>query len=65
MPIYSKGLRAPSTLAAFDFGDVRQLDPVAARFLADLAQCSPLNGWRTVADRRPNGDTRLSALLCL
>jgi hypothetical protein len=40
------GVRAPSTLGtflrAFRFGHVRQLDAVAARFLAGLAQRSPL-----------------------
>ena len=40
------GVRAPSTLGtflrAFRFGHVRQLDAVAARFLAGLARHSPL-----------------------
>jgi hypothetical protein len=40
------GTRAPSTLGtflrAFRFGQVRQLDAVAARFLAGLAQQSPI-----------------------
>jgi hypothetical protein len=40
------GIRAPSTLGTFlrefRFGHVRQLDAVAARFLAGLAQSSPL-----------------------
>jgi hypothetical protein len=40
------GVRAPSTLGtflrAFRFGHVRQLDAVAARFLAGLAQHSPI-----------------------
>jgi hypothetical protein len=40
------GIRAPSTLGtflrAFRFGHVRQLDAVAARFLAGLARCCPL-----------------------
>jgi Transposase DDE domain group 1 len=40
------GVRAPSTLGtflrAFRFGHVRQLDAVAARFVAGLAQHSPL-----------------------
>jgi hypothetical protein len=40
------GVRAPSTLGtflrSFRFGHVRQLDAVAARFLAGLAQHSPL-----------------------
>lgn len=40
------GLRAPTTLGAFlrgfAFGHVRQLDAVAARFLAGVARCAPL-----------------------
>ena len=40
------GVRAPSTLGtflrAFRFGHVRQLDAVAARFLAGLARHSPI-----------------------
>jgi hypothetical protein len=40
------GVRAPSTLGtflrAFRFGHVRQLDPVAARFVAGLARNAPL-----------------------
>jgi len=40
------GVRAPTTLGAFlrgfAFGHVRQLDAVAARFLAGLARCTPL-----------------------
>ena len=40
------GIRAPSTLGtfvrAFRFGHVRQLDAVAARFLAGLARYSPI-----------------------
>jgi hypothetical protein len=40
------GVRAPSTLGtflrSFSFGHVRQLDAVAARFLAALAQAAPL-----------------------
>jgi hypothetical protein len=40
------GIRAPSTLGTFlrefPFGHVRKLDAVAARFLAGLAQSSPL-----------------------
>ncbi len=40
------GARAPSTLGtflrAFTFGHVRQLDAVAARFLARLARATPL-----------------------
>src|SRR5262245_5631096 len=42
------GVRAPSTLGtflrAFRFGHVRQLDAVAARFLAGLARHSPIIG---------------------
>src|SRR6266702_1833982 len=42
------GVRAPSTLGtflrSFRFGHVRQLDAVAARFVAGLAQHSPLIG---------------------
>jgi hypothetical protein len=42
------GVRAPSTLGtflrAFRFGHVRQLDAVAARFMAGLARHSPLIG---------------------
>jgi hypothetical protein len=40
------GVRAPSTLGtflrSFRFGHVRQLDAVAARFVAGLAKCSPI-----------------------
>jgi hypothetical protein len=40
------GIRAPSPwgtfLRSFTFGHVRQLDAVAARFLAGLARCAPL-----------------------
>ena len=46
MPRLFTGVRAPSTLGtflrAFRFGHVRQLDAVAARFVAGLAQRSPL-----------------------
>ena len=46
MPRLFSGVRAPSTLGtflrAFRFGHVRQLDAVAARFLAGLARRSPL-----------------------
>jgi hypothetical protein len=46
MPRLFTGVRAPSTLGtflrAFKFGHVRQLDAVAARFLAGLAHRSPL-----------------------
>jgi hypothetical protein len=46
MPRLFTGVRAPSTLGtflrAFRFGHVRQLDAVAARFLAGLAHRSPL-----------------------
>jgi hypothetical protein len=46
MPRLFSGVRAPSTLGtflrAFRFGHVRQLDAVAARVLAGLAQCSPI-----------------------
>jgi hypothetical protein len=46
MPRLFAGVRAPSTLGtflrAFRFGHVRQLDAVAARVLAGLAQHSPL-----------------------
>ena len=46
MPRLFTGVRAPSTLGtflrAFRFGHVRQFDAVAARFLAGLAQHSPL-----------------------
>src|SRR5438046_2265408 len=42
------GVRAPSTygtfLRAFRFGHVRQLDAVAARFLAGVARHSPIVG---------------------
>ena len=48
MPRLFTGVRAPSTLGtflrAFRFGHVRQLDAVAARFLASLAgrpRCCP------------------------
>ncbi len=46
MPRLFEGVRAPSTLGtflrAFSFGHVRQLDAVAARFLAGLAQHAPI-----------------------
>jgi hypothetical protein len=46
MPRLFDGVRAPSTLGTFlrgfAFGHVRQLDAVAARFLAGLAQHSPI-----------------------
>jgi hypothetical protein len=46
MPRLFTGVRAPSTLGtfrrAFRFGHVRQLDAVAARFVAGLARRSPL-----------------------
>jgi hypothetical protein len=46
MPRLFTGVRAPSTLGtflrAFRFGHVRQLDAVAARFLAALARHSPI-----------------------
>jgi hypothetical protein len=46
MPRLFAGVRAPSTLGtflrAFAFGHVRQLDAVAARFLAGLARHAPL-----------------------
>ena len=46
MPRLFAGVRAPSTLGtflrSFTFGHVRQLDAVAARFLANLAGRSPL-----------------------
>jgi hypothetical protein len=46
MPRLFTGVRAPSTLGtflrAFTFGHVRQLDAVAARFVAGLAEHTPL-----------------------
>ena len=47
------GVRAPSTLGtflrAFRFGHVRQLDAIAARFLAGLSQ----RAWREFGSHRP------------